>query len=148
MDRMETVITVSKRSGYFIYSHYLKSFMALFFSMGTNFHHIRCVYDWECIFCRAEVFSSEINIIVVSMMSNYYNAFLYMLIHYLHLHIIAYESIRRKKMPLICHNSRAYCPVVSQIYKLRYLRYWHHLPNLIQWHSGNLILTLIHHFLK
>ena len=84
----------------------------------------------------------------VSMMSNYYNAFLYMLIHYLHLHIIAYESIRRKKMPLICHNSRAYCPVVSQIYKLRYLRYWHHLPNLIQWHSGNLILTLIHHFLK
>ena len=46
---METVITVSKRSSYFIYSHYLKSFMALFFSMGTNFHHIRCVYDWECI---------------------------------------------------------------------------------------------------
>lgn len=76
-------------------------------------------------------------------MSNCCNAFLYTPTHYLHLHIIAYESIHHKKMPLIYRNPQEHFDFANQIYKLRFVHYWHHLQNLIQLHLGNRIVTLI-----
>ena len=77
MDRMETVITVSKRSSYFIYSHYLKSFMALFFSMGTNFHHIRCVYNFLQILCLIQAVFYNHNLFHLRILSLYQSLVVY-----------------------------------------------------------------------